>query len=219
MGRSPSPIWNQLPSTVWLGFLFGVLASGISLVVVGPNLGFFFAGVMASALLVPALSLAESTLGLRLIVAAAITDGIAIVWLIALLLAPVTLVQWLLCYAILVGWCLALVGLAHAIERLARSALLASMIVPLGALMWLAWPVWLSGANAAILVSAHPLFALNGVLAHLGIWTERPLAYNHLMRLGQDFPYALPTGIAAAAGLHLLIGSIALLVGRVAGRS
>ena len=79
--------------------------------------------------------------------------------------------------------------------------------------------MWLLQVNSPIMVKMHPLFASNGILVDLGVWNEWPIAYRYLMHLGQDLSYTLPRSIAPAAAGHLLMGSIALLLGRLVGRS
>jgi hypothetical protein len=214
---SPST-FPRLPMTVWLGFALGILASGVCLIAVGINLGFYFGGIIAAALLIPALSLAERSLVHRLFIAGAVTDGIAVVWLVGLF-GSISILQWLLCYALLICWAFALASVAHLLDQVIRHSILASAIVVVMALLWLSWPVWLWQVDWPILVKVHPLFAINGMLSNLGVWPERPIAYQHLMRLGQDIPYALPRNIAPAVAIHLLVGSTALLLGRVVGRS
>lgn len=208
----------RLPMTVWVGFVLGGIAMGLCLAVVGMTLGFFFGGIVVVALLVPTLCLAERSLVHRLFIAGAVTDGVALLWL-AGLLGSISIKQWCLGYALLICWAFALAGISHLLDRVIRNSLLASAIVVISALLWLSWPIWLSHLDLPLLISTHPLFALNGVITNFGVWTERPIAYQYLMRLNQDIPYDLPRSIAPAAGIHLLVGGIALLLGRVVGRS
>jgi hypothetical protein len=127
-----------------------------------------------------------------------------------------------MCYVILVVWCFALLGIGQIISLLIRSPIPAAALTVALALLWLTWPIWLARILpdhpdlAAHLVAPHPLFAINGVLKSFGIWTEQPLAYQYLMTLGQDLPYALPQNIGPVAGLHMLLGAL-VFVGR-AGR-
>jgi hypothetical protein len=210
-----------MPLSAWIGFALGVSVEAVLLALCGATLGLFFGGVVAAALLVPPMCLSEDRWLDRLIVAAAVNDGIAAVWLVPAIASPqVTFIQWLLCYLVLLSWCAALAGIAGLCARLIRHLAPAAATVTLLALAWLSWPVWLAPHLAAVsggravgwLVPAHPLFAVNRVLLHLGVWTERPIAYTHLMRLGQDVPYELPSGIVPAMVVHLSIGAVALLL-------
>ena len=85
------------------------------------------------------------------------------------------------------------------------------------ALLWLAWPVWLSPAlrelgNQSLvnaLVQLNPLLAINGLLLQMGPWSQAPIAY-HLTDLGQNIAYALPAhGITCIAG-HAVSGALLL---------
>lgn len=208
----------RLPMTVWLGFVLGLSVAGVGLLATGFSLGFYFAGIVAAAILIPSLALAERSVLHRLFIAGAVTDGVAIMWL-AGLLGSLSIKQWLVCYALLICWAFALAGLAHLLDRVIRNGLFASAIVVVIAILWLSWPIWLSNVGSPALVATHPLLALNGVLSEYGVWSEQPIAYQHLMRLNQDIGYELPRSIAPAAGGHLLVGAIALLLGRVVGKS
>ena len=86
------------------------------------------------------------------------------------------------------------------------------------ALAWLSWPVWLSPWIAgrdrlvAWLVAAHPLFALDGALRHLGPpWTEHHWMYTRLTVLNQDVFYSLPGGVGRAVVLCAGIALACLL--------
>lgn len=182
----------------------------------GPTLGLFFGGMLFCAIITPPLLAWEPDRTGRLFVAGAVIDGTAAVWLVAVFTSPTTVVQWLLSYLVLMGWVAALWGLVALLGRLLRSALAAQAVTVLVAMAWLSWPVWLSpwlagqrgAAVASWLTAAHPLMAINGVLLHLGVWSEQSIAY-WLTNLGQDVPYSLPS-VWAAVGLHLLLG-IALI--------
>src|SRR5262245_562969 len=58
----------------------------------GATLGLFFGGILLAALLVPPLGLIRSNTPDRLLVAAGVCDGIAVVWLVTLFGSSVTLV-------------------------------------------------------------------------------------------------------------------------------
>lgn len=203
-------------------FALALLAGIACYLAGGPTLGLFFGPILFASILAPPLVLAERDLIGRLFVAGAIIDGIAVVWLAAVIFSPTTLLQWLTCYLVLIAWVAALWGVAAALDRLLRLALAAQAVTVILALAWLTWPVWLSpwligrdGASiAAWLTPAHPLLAINGVLAHLGIWSEQGIAY-HLTNLGQDVPYELPASMLPAVLLHLLVGITMIWLARL----
>ena len=197
-----------MPLMAWLGFAASLLLAGICLILVGPTLGLFFGGLGLATTLLPAMSLAGTRWGDRLIVAGGVSDGIALVWLVAVFFSSVTLMQWLLCYLLLIAWCLALVGTASLIARFGNEIVTAAIVVVLG-MLWLTCPIWSHGERvASLVVPVHPLFAINGVLQQLGMWTERPIAYRYLLTLGQDVPYELPHSILPCTAVHLLIGFV-----------
>jgi hypothetical protein len=92
----------------------------------------------------------------------------------------------------------------------------AAAIATLGGLLWLSWPVWLAAALpqhpwiVRWLTSPHPLLAINGALRDWGIWTQRPIAYQYLLTLGQDVPYELPRSTLLAIVLHGCVGLVLL---------
>lgn len=212
------------PATAWAAMFLGGGAAGICYLATGATLGLFFGGVLFAALLVPPLSLSEQKLRDRLAVAAGLCDGIAVVWLVAVMASgQISLAQWLRCYVVLIAWCAALATVANLVASCGsgsgHSTVVAAAITVTLALLWLTEPIWLGAvlshfedqswlARSAIV---HPLFALNGVLKNLGIWTEQPVAYRYLFTLGQDVPYKLPPSIVPAAAVHLLAAAAALL--------
>jgi len=242
--------WMGLPRIVWGAMCVALIASAACYAAAGPTLGLFFGGMVFACLLMPPLSLIGRALAHRLLIAAAVCDGIALVWIATLFNSPVTFVQLLLCYALLIGSCAALVGMTCAISRLASlphlarrehtpgdprcehrglnevsddstaDVVAAAIVVSLG-LLWLTCPIWLpasTGTRIDGLLAVHPLFAINGVLNDLGLWTQQPLAYRYLFTLGQDVPYTLPRSILPCAGVHLLLGLAALGLAGVRGR-
>jgi hypothetical protein len=219
------------------------MAEGACFAALGTKLGLFFGGIIFAALLVPPLVLAQERLVDRLMIAAAICDGIAIVWLIALFDGTIKLRQFLSCYVLLAAWCAALLGATMLIAGIASqfhlarrdytsgprcnhrglngSAIVAAAIATFIALSWLTSPIWfaahLSHANSSFYISwfvpPHPLLAINGILANLGVWSEKPIAYAYLLNLGQDVPYTLPHSIWPCATVHLLIGAAGMCIG------
>jgi hypothetical protein len=237
-----TPRWLGIPMIAWTAMGIAIIAESACYAAVGATLGLFFGGIIFAALLVPPLVLAEERLVDRLLIAAAVCDGIAIVWLITI--GTITLKQFLFCYILLAAWCAAMMGTATIISGilcgfhlagreytpgtprcnhrgLNGRAIVAAAIVTVIALMWITSPIWfashLSHSNSDFYISwfapPHPLLAINGILANLGIWSERPIAYAYLLNLGQDVPYTLPRSVWPCAGFHLLIGTLGAIIG------
>jgi hypothetical protein len=186
--------------------------------VVGTNLGLFFFGIILASLLTPPLCLCEEPVARRVFVAMAISLGIGVVEAVAALMLPIALRDGIACYIVLMVWTLALVGMASAAAAIFRSPALrvpAAGVTTVLGLAWLSWPVWLAQALPGHpwivrwLVPVHPLLAINGAMRELGIWTQRPIAYQWLVTLGQDVPYELPASVLPAILLH---GCVALLL-------
>lgn len=159
--------------------------------------------------------LVEMSLPRHLVVAAAITDGVGVVWLLSVFFSNVTVPQWLGCYLILAVYVFSLWGLARGLSSLTCAPVAAAMATIIIGLLWLTWPIWLSPwMNQTLvngLVPAHPLLVVNGLLGHLGIWTEHAIAYR-LTNLDQDVYYALPRNLIPCASVHLLIGGGLLMM-------
>jgi hypothetical protein len=217
--NAPGMTSKQFAAVACIALLIALIGAGACYAIVGPNVGLFFGGLVFAALLVPPLTLMGDRLAQRLLIAGCVCDGIAIVWLVAWLGGHVTLIQCLLCYALLIAWCFALGGIVIALHRI--GSISAAAITTVLALLWLASPIWLwphlAGATQW-LVPIHPLFAMNSVLVNLGIWTERPIAYRYLLTLGQDVPYELPRTILPAAMVHLVVGAVGVLAWRLFGK-
>ena len=216
---------REIIRTVVPPLLLAALTTAFAYAATGPTTGFFFAGVVIATLLIPPLVLAETTRLRQLLCAAGIIDGVGIVWLFSVPSPAITLWDWVRCYALLISYSLALSGAAALLSRLRLRTPLASAVVTLLALSWLAWPVWLSPWIAGherivgALVVPHPLLALDGVFRSLGpAWSERYFMYNFLSVLNQDVAYELPRSVMPAVLLHGTIGAIALLLTRRAVR-
>jgi hypothetical protein len=143
--------------------------------------------------------------------------GIGGVWLLPVFRDVMSCGQWALC----VGIVLSLAVLVEAVVRLilvVASPLTASATVTLLGLAWLTWPIWLAtwlaGASLRWSVALHPLFAINHVVANLGIWTEQQVAYN-LTTLGQDVSYQLPRSAWPVIGFQLGLAGLLELLGGV----
>ena len=188
------------------------LAGGVGYAALGPTLGLFAWGFFAAAILVPPLSLLAKTIAgqaaavggavgmllLTFAVAATEAGEAAALPGLALLLSTFAAAEW---------------GLAALARRLRLPPTCAAALATAVGLAWLTWPVWGSTLPAAgRIADFHPLLAANGLLAPLGVWTERPLAYR-LTALGQDVPYRLPSP-AAASVVQGVIGVFAVVLSR-----
>ena len=170
------------------------------------------------ALLTPPLVLAHADRARQLVAASAVVDGVAIAWLFAVSDPAISVLDFIRAYLLLATWGAALWGLADRLRRARVATVFASALVVTLALLWLAWPVWLSPWLAgretlvAWLVAPHPLFAMDGALRHLGpAWTERHLMYTWLTVLNQDVFYSLPGGVARATLFHAAVAIACLL--------
>lgn len=181
----------------------------------GAGLGLLLAAPMLATLYFPLLVAAErgrdriaSTTGAIL--------GIAIVWAIATNSMDVSLGQWLRCTLVLAAVVIALSGIVTLLTMLPITWPVAALLTTLVSLLWLTWPVWLSHVltqqRVDLLVPAHPLLAINGVVAHLGSWDRMPIAYRSLTVLNQDIPYHLPRSVWPAVLAHLAIGTPGLIL-------
>ncbi|HEX2971034.1 MAG TPA: hypothetical protein VHP11_01805 [Tepidisphaeraceae bacterium] len=184
-------------------------------VAVGTTLGLYFGGVAVFTLIGPTLMLAETDRWNQALVADAIVSIIALAWLWPVFQSTVGFGEWIGTYLVLATYAAAWCGIAMALERIGVGAVGAAAMTLLLGLAWLSWPIWLApwlaGAEGerivAILVPAHPLFALNGWLsdAFPVLWAQHRLTYI-LTNIGDDIPYTLPTSILPTLLLHGLLG-------------
>lgn len=188
------------------------LPAALGVYALGTTLGLFFGGLVVVTLVLPPMVLLQRDWTAQVFVASAVNDAVGMVWLLAALTPQVSLTQWLMCYLVLAAYSFALWAMVRMLRRARMSAIPAAALTVVVAMLWLTWPIWLArhgGARAADwLVPAHPPLAINGAISHLGIWTERPIAYNHLLNLGQDVAYRLPDGVLAAVFVHLIAGGL-----------
>src|SRR5687768_12572632 len=199
-------------------FLLLTLLTTCCYLAAGPTLGLYLGGVALAMTLTPQFVAAHRPPIERVLAIASLIDGVGIVWLIAMFRSDVAFGQWLTAYIVLAACAIVAAGLTLALARWI-GALFASALTTAIALAWLTWPIWLSAwiEQPAVvramnwLVPLHPLLALNGLLAHLGVWGESPLMYQ-LTSLGQDVPYSLPNSIAMCAGAHVLLGGALLFL-------
>ncbi|HEY2585329.1 MAG TPA: hypothetical protein VGI81_06150 [Tepidisphaeraceae bacterium] len=182
---------------------------------VGANLGLFLGTLLLITLCTPPLAL---SVPIRLAWAptASILIGASIIWAISASAADIIATEWLRCCLVLASYVVALAGLALLFRFIGLPAPLASALVVVPGLLWLTWPVWLSHGLtepvAGWLVPAHPGFAINAILKHLGTWDHMPIAYGTLTVLDQDVPYRLPSSIVPTILVHALIGASAVIV-------
>ncbi len=187
----------------------------------GDGLGLYLGGISLAMILTPPLVLAQHARIDRLLTAASVVDGVGVVWLIAMFRSDVTFAQWLAAYVLLAACVIGVAGIAAILSRYVMRDVFAAAVTVMLTLAWLTWPVWLSAwVNREPVVHAmqrlipiHPLLAINGLLAHLGIWGEWPVMYQ-LTSLGQDVPYNFPSSIATCAAVHFLLGGALLLLTR-----
>ena len=114
-------------------------------------------------------------------------------------------------------------GMAAGLNALRLPAALATWMVTLAALLWLAWPIWLSPYLAgredwvARLSAAHPLLALDAAFTHAGgfTWTQHKWMYAKLTILGQHVLPRPPSGVTLAVALHICLGVAGLVVVRI----
>jgi hypothetical protein len=187
--------------------ILSIVTTALCYAAAGDSLGFWLGPIALCALIVPPLVARQPDRLRVLFEAGAVVDGVAVVWLIVALVSPqATRLQWLMCCLVLLAFAWALWGLT----RVLRSAAVVTTI----ALAWLTWPVWMSpwvtASAAAWLAPAHPLLAINHVMANLGVWTQQRLMYPYTA-LGQDVPYAMPRSIWPCVLVHGIVGLMALL--------
>lgn len=171
----------------------------------GATLGLFLCGLFAAGLLIGLLDDAQSKWMHRVILAASILDGVAVVWLTSVFLAPITFLQWLQAYTVLLAVASGVISL-----RLLR---VDHRIVAILFVGWFVSPAALAHAMLSsqgetlvgFLTRFHPLFAMNRIVIEQGAWTNSDLAYRLLTPLGQDVAYALPESIWPCVMGHLMV--------------
>jgi hypothetical protein len=201
-------------------FLAGVIAGAACLGAARGSLGLYLGALAMLTILLPPLAAAQiDRLGASL-AAAAVIDGIALVWLAAVFAGVATISQWLQAYVVLAAYGLFLLGLTCLLVRFAHP-LAAGAAVCIVGILWLTWPLWLSpwlagaaGAHAAArLTLLHPPMAINTIFRDLGVWVQQPFMYAH-SSLAQDIPFELPRHIVPGAAVHAILGFILLALAR-----
>ena len=207
-------MWRLIPLT--LATSVGVLC----LVVLGrAALAIVIGGAFFTTILVPPLVLWRDAPRERVEIAFLVAAPMCVVAWLAARGAPVTLGHLLGCAVTLIAYagCLAGVAMVLARGRIDRS--IASALVTILGLAWLTWPIWfaphLTGPSAtrtaAVLVAAHPIFAVNGQLRQLGAWTHQGVMYR-ITSLGQDVPYELPPSVWPCVLVHAAIGALLVVI-------
>lgn len=193
-----------------LFFTIGAASSLACYLAGGATLQLPLGGVLFAALLVPPLCLTFSRTPQAMLVPAAISIGICLVWMF-------WIDGWFSCAIILLSFTAAIASAAQLLVRLRVHPVAAAALVTTLSLAWLTWPIWtspwLAGHSVHWLVTLHPLFAINTVCINLGIWTEQRIAYQ-LTNLGQDVSYQLPTSGWPCVMFHAAISVVLLLLAR-----
>jgi hypothetical protein len=220
--RSPShperakSLAPSIPVPLGLGLIAGVACW----LAAGPSLGLYLGGVAMLAILLPPLVAIQQDRLHAAVAAGSTFNGIALVWLLAALGGGSALLAWLQAYVVLAALATLLVGLTWMLVRFARP-LIAGAATTTIALLWLAWPLWLSpwltgqGGERAVarLTRIHPFMAINIALRDLGVWVQTPFMYAH-SALGQDVPFELPRGILPCVLSHAAVGIVLLAIAR-----
>lgn len=194
----------------------GLVAMAACGAAAGLTLGFFLGAVFLAALIAPALAAGQERLLDRALAVGGVADAIALATLVALFAGRLSFIQWLEAYVLVVACVAALGAATHLLATLRLDRWLAAGVVMFAAMLWLLWPVWLAPVLterlADWLTPCHPLFALNGLLRHLGLWSEQAGVAYHLTNLNQDIPHRLPDSPWPAIAAHLLLAAMALVL-------
>lgn len=197
------PITATVGCTVAMAALF---------LLVGDSLGLWLGGIVLVGLLLPGMAPHRKGRIHQFLDAAAVPDVVAAVWLLAMLFGVATAGQWLRCAVLLYAFAAAVFGAVMLLHALRVPPLVSVLAAVTMSLAWLAAPVWLAAwmndAMAEMLGQFHPLLAVNGVRADLGIWLEQPRVYRHTV-LGQDVAYALAQSVVPSTLMHLSVGAVA----------
>ncbi len=189
----------------------------------GKSLDLFLAGIFLSALLTPPLTAFARQMPGACRMAVALMLAINSIWLATVVSDVIDARQWILCALVLSTFTAALLSTTILAKRMGCSPPAASCITTTAALLWLTWPIWLSpslpGTNLHWSVAIHPLFAINKIVANLGIWTEQQGAYG-LTTIGQDVQYQMPASPWPAIVFQsALVGTAILVAWFIAPRS
>lgn len=195
--------------------LIALLTSIASWVTTGATLGLPIASLtFATLILPPLIAIPRHFLQSRLPTLAAVTAAIGIVWLFAFF-KTIGVVATLEMLLVLAAYLFALGGIAVLLIRVRVNPVIAAALTVALALGWLTWPIWLSshlrdGKLLSLLVSTHPIFAINGTSDSFGVWTQQHLMYR-LTALGQDVPFTLPRSALSSVIAHVIVGAACML--------
>jgi hypothetical protein len=175
----------------------------------GAALGLAIAGLAIAAIVVPPLVAPARDAINATIVALSYSIGTLAIWLFAM---P-GIIGWLAFGAaslVLLSFTLAVAGLAQVLSAVRVNLALGGAILTVTALAWLSCPIWLM-RGTEVLVGAHPIFAINGTSAAMGVWTQQRLMYRWTA-LGQDVAYALPVSVWTCVLVHLAVAVAGFIV-------
>lgn len=227
-----TPLPDTAGAAPAVGFACALLAfsaalAGICWLAAGPTLGLFLGPPALLCIAVPQIVSVIGRARHRWSTWFFTALGIAIVWYVALPdIVGANARQVGLCVIVLAAFNLALVAVTDALIWSGIRPTAAAAWITLLFLIWLTWPIWLSGhlgghlgeAVANRLVYAHPLFAINAAL-HFDLWDHYPFMYSTLSSLNQDVPYRIPPSVWPAVILHAAPAAIILIVhSTIAGR-
>ncbi len=197
-------IQSYLPALI-LSLIAGVLCATSA----GWTLGFFLGAIAMATILIPPLTACHDAIFDRCLAAGAVADGLALIALIPVFTGVIGFLQWIQFYLLLLTWAVFLMAMTHLLMTLRIQRWLAAFMTLLLAFAWLLWPIWLSPVLTQQLTNwltpCHPLLALNGLLNHLGLWSEQAGIAYHLTILNQDIPTRLPQSIWPALAAHLIL--------------
>jgi hypothetical protein len=192
--------------------ILATAAAAVLWAVTGNSLGLWLGGYAISGMLAAAVAMGRTSWLDRALATGSAADPMAAVWLASTLLTGGSIWAWFACTILLYTTTAAAAAIALLVSSPRVPAVVGSTVAVVLFMGWLAYPVWggrsIDRRVARGLSDYHPLIAVNGQQARLGIWLERPTAYR-LTVLGQDVPYGLPGTVWPSATLHLLIAALA----------
>jgi hypothetical protein len=192
-----------------------LLTSGVSWIATGATLGLPIASLtFASLILPPVIVIPRQSARGKMLTITAVCAAIGITWIFALI-SSAGMIPTLEMLLVLAAYLFALGGIALLLAALRFNSTLATAVTVGLSFAWLSWPIWLSshlteGRLLSLLVSTHPIFAINGTSDAFGIWTQQHLMYR-LTALGQDVPFALPRSVLPCLIAHLIVGAACML--------
>ena len=182
--------------------------------IAGNSLDLFIGSAILCVLITPPLSAFAGRLPGAVLISFGIAVGCGSAWLIPVFSHAITIQQWITCVGVNLTLLLEIAMVVRLLILLRIPPTASSALVLLLAIGWLTWPIWLSnwlsGSQLRLSIALHPLFVMNHMVDHLGIWTEQQRAYS-LTSLGQDVQYQLPTSALPVIGFQLGIALLALI--------